>query len=66
MCAVTCVYEGQSDEVDEQERRLNELAEKFQGVVRIYENELEKYKKCSIKSSLHHTNFVAFVMMRIW
>ncbi|PAV84383.1 hypothetical protein WR25_07820 [Diploscapter pachys] len=38
MCAVTCVYEGQSDEVDEQERRLNELAEKFQGVAGGEEN----------------------------
>ncbi len=33
MCAVTCVYEGQSDEVNEQERRLNELADKTVSVL---------------------------------
>ncbi|CAD6197581.1 unnamed protein product [Caenorhabditis auriculariae] len=38
ICAATCVYEGSRAEVEEQEQRLNQVAETFRGVVGGEEN----------------------------
>ncbi|CAI5444597.1 unnamed protein product [Caenorhabditis angaria] len=38
ICAATCVYEGSLEEVNEHEKRLNALAQKFSGVVGGEEN----------------------------
>ena len=38
MVAATCVFEGSASEVEEQERRLNDIAVQFKGVVGGEEN----------------------------
>ena len=44
MVAATCVFEGSAHEVEEHERRLNDVAEQFKGVVGGEENGIYGYR----------------------